>query len=220
MALTPFANLSRATEDEWIHRGILETLKTHFKQVDGLSVLPRISETTTNQHEDEDATTHVAALQLSARWVATTTPTPYFSYAMGAQRRVSGTLSVQRGGFFDGRITAIGYSRGRLEVSPQFSFETSSSMNRIELPEGKCTAKLATSRFTYTFTPRMFISGLLQYNSTRNVLSANVRMRWEYQPGSELFVVYNDQLDAEFGCAFPNLENRAVVVKATRLFRF
>ena len=145
----------------------------------------------------------------------------YFaSYSMGAQRRVSGTVSIQRGEFFGGNITAVGYSRGRVEVTPQVSIEPSVSVNRIELPEGTFSAKLATTRFTYTFTPRMFFSGLLQYNSSRDVLSTNLRLRWEYQPGSELFVVYNDQRDTELGRSFPMLENRAFVVKLTRLFRF
>ena len=145
----------------------------------------------------------------------------YFaSYQMGPQRRLSGSLTFQRGEFYDGDITAVGYSRGRIEVTPQFSFEPSVSVNRITLPQGKFTAKLATTRFTYTFTPRMFVGGLLQYNSTRDVLSTNVRLRWEYQPGSELFIVYNDQRDTELGRSFPMLENRAFVVKFTRLFRF
>ena len=66
----------------------------------------------------------------------------------------------------------------------------------------------------------MFLGGLLQYNSTRNVMSSNVRLRWQYQPGSELFVVYNDQRDTELGRNFPLLENRAFVVKLTKMFRF
>jgi len=144
----------------------------------------------------------------------------YASYSLGAQRRVSGTFSMQRGEFFDGDITAVGYSRGRIEITPQFSIEPSVSINRIELPQGRFTAKLATTRFTYTFTPRMFLSGFLQYNSSRDVLSTNVRLRWEYQPGSELFVVYNDQRDTELGRSVPMLENRAFIVKVTRLFRF
>ena len=44
-------------------------------------------------------------------------------------------------------------------------------------------------------TPLMFVSALLQYNSSDNSVSSNVRLRWEYQPGSELFVVYNEQRD-------------------------
>ena len=144
----------------------------------------------------------------------------YASYSMGAQRKISGTFSLQRGEFFDGDITAIGYSRGRIEITPQMSIEPSISVNRIALPGGRFTTKLATTRFTYTFTPRMFFSGLLQYNSSRDALSTNLRLRWEYQPGSELFVVYNDQRDTGLGRSFPILENRAFIVKFTRLFRF
>ena len=142
------------------------------------------------------------------------------SYRMGPQRRLSGSFSIQRGTFFGGSITEVRYSRGRLELTPQFSFEPSVSVSDITLPEGSFTAKLVTTRLTYTFTPRMFVGGFLQYNSTRNVLSTNVRLRWEYQPGSELFVVYNDQRDTELGRSFPLLENRAFVVKFTGLFRF
>ena len=65
----------------------------------------------------------------------------------------------------------------------------------------------------------MFFGGLLQYNSSRNALSTNLRLRWEYQPGSELFVVYNDVRDTELR-GTPMLENRAFVVKLTRLIRF
>ena len=142
------------------------------------------------------------------------------SYRMGPQRRLAGSLSLQHGEFFDGDITAVGYSRGRIEVTRQFAVEPSVSLNRISLPQGQFTAKVATTRLTYTFTPRMFASALLQYNSINNVLSTNVRLRWEYQPGSELFVVYNDQRDTWLNRGFPILKNRAFVVKLTRLFRF
>ncbi len=142
------------------------------------------------------------------------------SYRMGPQRRVAGNLWVQHGEFFDGEITAVGYSRGRIEVTRQFAVEPSVSLNRITLPQGAFTARVTTTRLTYTFTPRMFASALLQHNSVDNVLSTNVRLRWEYQPGSELFVVYNDQRDTWLSRGFPMLENRAFVVKVTRQFRF
>ncbi len=142
------------------------------------------------------------------------------SYRMGPQRRVTGNLSFQHGQFFDGEITAVGYSRGRIEVTRQFAVEPSVSLNRITLPQAAFTARVATTRLTYTFTPRMFASALLQHNSVDNVLSTNVRLRWEYQPGSELFVVYNDQRNTWLDRGFPMLENRAFVVKVTRQFRF
>ena len=69
-------------------------------------------------------------------------------------------------------------------------------MNWVDLDEGSFTTQLAGSRVTYTMTPLMFVSALLQYNSEHaHASAANVRLRWEYQPGSELFVVYNEQRD-------------------------
>ena len=143
----------------------------------------------------------------------------FLSYSMGEQRRVSGTWSLQHGSFFSGDLTAVGYTRGRIEITPRFSLEPSVSVNRVTLPEGAFTATLVTSRVTYTFTPRMFFGGLVQYSSTGSLLATNLRLRWEYQPGSELFVVYNDRRDTAFR-GTPLLENRAFVVKLTRLFRF
>jgi hypothetical protein len=65
----------------------------------------------------------------------------------------------------------------------------------------------------------MFASALLQYSSSDRAFSTNARFRWEYHPGSELFVVYTDERDTE-GRGYPALENRAFVVKVNRLFRF
>ena len=145
----------------------------------------------------------------------------YAAYQMGPQRRLAGTFSVQHGGFFNGSITAVGFQRGRLELTPQFSLEPGISINRIELPMiGEATIPLVTSRVTYTLTPRMFFGGLIQYNSSNSSLGTNLRLRWEYQPGSELFVVYNDTRDTSIRGRAPFLENRAFIVKLTRLFRF
>jgi hypothetical protein len=46
-----------------------------------------------------------------------------------------------------------------------------------------------------------------------------VRLRWEYLPGSELFVVYNEGRDTTLR-GLPDLQNRALIVKVNRLFRF
>ena len=143
----------------------------------------------------------------------------YASYSMGPQRRVSGTLTFQQGGFYYGSITAVGYQRPRVELTPQFSLEPGISISRIVLPAGEATIPLLTSRVTYTLTPRMFFGGLVQYNAANSSISTNLRLRWEYQPGSELFVVYNDQRDTSLDRT-PFLQNRAFIVKLTRLFRF
>ena len=59
---------------------------------------------------------------------------------------------------------------------------------------------------------------LLQYNSSSHSVSANVRLRWEYRPGSEFFVVYNEDRDT-LARRFPQLSGRALILKINRLFR-
>ena len=76
------------------------------------------------------------------------------------------------------------------------------------------------SRITFTATPLLFASALVQYNSSTRSVSTNARLRWEYRPGSELFVVYNEERDSERAVLAPGLLNRSFVVKVNRFFRF
>ena len=89
----------------------------------------------------------------------------------------------------------------------------------MTLPFGDFTTTLISSRVTYTITPLMFVSSLMQYNSSNNSLATNARLRWEYAPGSELFVVYNEGRDTR-ASGLPDLQNRSIVVKVNRLLRF
>jgi hypothetical protein len=126
---------------------------------------------------------------------------------------------VERGPFYSGDRTATGFTGGRLEITPQFALEPTYSINEVDLSEGSFTTHLAGSRIIYTMTPLMFASALLQYNSTNRTVASNVRLRWEYRPGSELFVVYNEERDT-LSPRFPDLVNRSFIVKINRLFRF
>ena len=137
---------------------------------------------------------------------------------MGAQRRVSANLVFEHGGFYDGHKTALTASRGRLSLNARIAVEPTYSVNRVSLPAGDFTATVGGARVTYTMTPRMFASGLVQYSSSLRSVSTNLRFRWEYQPGSELFVVFNEERDTR-GTGSPSLSTRSVIVKVNRLFR-
>jgi hypothetical protein len=65
----------------------------------------------------------------------------------------------------------------------------------------------------------MFVSALMRYCSSGEVVDTNAQLRWEHLPGSVPFVVYTDECDTSFG-GRPVLESRGLVVKITRLFRF
>jgi hypothetical protein len=140
-------------------------------------------------------------------------------FNLGPARRVAGNVTVEYGTFYSGHKTSLAWSRGRVNLTPQLSVEPRISVDRVNLREGSFTNRLFGSRATYTMTPLMFVSALIQYNSANHVVASNLRLRWEYRAGSELFVVFNEQRDT-LTTGFPELANRSFIVKVNRLFRF
>jgi hypothetical protein len=138
-------------------------------------------------------------------------------YQLGTQRQINGNVTLLRGSFYDGDQTQLAY-RGRVTVATRLALEPQVSLNWIDLPQGAFTTTLVSTRATAPLTPRMFVSALLQYNSTINAYSTNVRLRWEYRPGSELFVVLSEGRTT-VARGFPDIESRGFVVKINRLFR-
>jgi hypothetical protein len=145
-------------------------------------------------------------------------PEVHAQYWFGPQRKISSFVTVERGKFYDGTRTGITTERPRIDLIPQLLLEPAFTINWIDLPQGTFTQTLIATRATYTMTPRMSASALMQYSSSTKSVNTNVRFRWEYQPGSDLFVVYSDNRDTT-GTGFPQLRNRGIVVKLTRLFR-
>ncbi len=151
------------------------------------------------------------------------------SYTFGAQRRASGMLAVRAGEYYDGTIRSIsiggsGLTPSRLSFNRHLSVEPTFTISRVERPSASFTTRLARARVDYGFTPLMFASALVQYSSADRAASTNVRFRWEFAPGSELFLVYTGEHATDDPLAPPTavrgLRNRAFVVKVNRLLRY
>ena len=112
-------------------------------------------------------------------------------------------MLVERGSFYDGDRTALTFNRARVNLSPQLSVEPNVSVNWIDLPAGSFTTSWWARGSPTRLTPLLFASALVQYNSSTHTVSANARLRWEYRPGSELFVVYNEERDTRRRLARP-----------------
>jgi hypothetical protein len=139
------------------------------------------------------------------------------AYNPGQQRVISGSGSLEIGSFYNGNKTTAAF-RGRASLTPRLALEPNISLNWIDLPQKTFTNTVIGTRTLYSMTPRMFITALVQYASSTLNLSANVRFRWEYMPGSELFVVYTEGRDT----SIPNVaapQNRGLVVKINKLLR-
>ncbi|MBS1817015.1 MAG: carbohydrate binding family 9 domain-containing protein [Acidobacteria bacterium] len=141
-------------------------------------------------------------------------------YTFGQQRKASANVLLEVGNFYNGSRTGLTINRSRINLSSQLSVEPSITLNWFDLPAGAFTSRLIGSRVTYTATPLLFVSALVQYNSSTHSVSTNARLRWEYRPGSELFVVYNEERDSAATGSLPGVMNRTFVIKVNRFFRF
>ena len=145
--------------------------------------------------------------------------TARMTYGLGQQRRVSGQVSVATGTFYGGHKKEANLTSGRIALSSRVSIEPGVTMNWVDLPYGSFSNRLMTARGIFTPTPRTIISSLMQFNATDHTVSSSVRLRWEYVPGSELFVVYSDGRNTAEALV-PGLVNRSMAIKLTRLLRF
>ena len=120
------------------------------------------------------------------------------------------------GGRFGGhRLTMEPVARFR--VGDKFSSEFSYYYNDFDLPVpgGQFTADLWRFRLSYSFSPRMLVEMLMQYNEEQDQVSTNLRFSWLQAANAGLYVVYNEVDESGIG-ALPR--GREFVLKYSRIF--
>jgi hypothetical protein len=73
-------------------------------------------------------------------------------------------------------------------------------------------------RVSYSFTTRMFLQGLVQYNDRADLWSTNLRFGWLQAANTGLFVVYNDTRYLYDLYEQPERTDRSLVIKFSRTF--
>ena len=126
--------------------------------------------------------------------------TTRIGYIGGQQRRYSGEAVYEIGTFYNGERQTFALNMARLQVTPQVSLEPSFSINWVDLVQGAFTAKVARTRATYTITPRMFVSGIVQYSSAGNSFGSQRPLPAGVSPRTSLFVVYTERTTTPRNC--------------------
>lgn len=119
------------------------------------------------------------------------------------------------GGFFGGDRISFEPSL-RFRLGETFNTEFSLSHNDINLPGGDFVTNLFRARVSYSFTPRIFLQGLVQLNDLDNIGSLNLRFGWQQTANTGLFVVYNDS--REITGSRWDTQFRSVIAKYSHLF--
>ena len=108
--------------------------------------------------------------------------------------RISFNLFAMNNGFFDGRLRV--YSPGvAVKPHPRVRLQVNYSRSEVRLPQenGDFNTNLVVLRSLVALSPDAFIRGLLQWNDDDGNFSGNVQLRWNYRPGSDIYVVYNER---------------------------
>ena len=78
---------------------------------------------------------------------------------------------------------------------------------------------LSTLRVDDTFSPRMTIRSLTQYNTSTHEITNNVRYNFIYRPGSDLYIAHNDLSQTGLPADIFGRKDRQIVVKMTYLLQ-
>jgi hypothetical protein len=130
---------------------------------------------------------------------------------------LSATARLDLGGFWTGTRWG-GNSTLTWRRGSSLTTALSLSQNFVRLPQGNFETTLLGVRVGYSFTPRISLLSLLQYNNQQALWSANVRFAWLNTAGTGLFVVYNEGQRASSLTQFDSVMGRSLTVKYTRQF--
>lgn len=136
--------------------------------------------------------------------------------ATSQSRNFFATLSLRGGGFFDGSRTDVGID-GSFKASRHLLVDAGYSNSSIRLPAGALDASLIRFRGTYAFNQRVWAAALVQWNSVSRELGVNVRLRYTYRPGSDIYVMFNERAISPESLWL--LRERSLIVKWTYLLR-
>ena len=142
----------------------------------------------------------------------------YFTLNTSPGRRFYSRATVSPVDFYGGSRLNTSLAAGA-RLTSRFSGELQFNRNDVKMPWGDFLVNLSTLRVDYTFSPRMTVRSLTQYNTSTHEVSNNVRFNFIYRPGSDIYVVYNDLSQTGLPADIFGRKDRQLVVKATYLLQ-
>ncbi len=121
------------------------------------------------------------------------------------------------GGFFGGDRVTLNPTV-RMRAGETLSAEVSYQRNDVDLPEGDFVTNLVRTRVSYSFNPRTFLQGLVQYNDRADLWSMNLRFGWLQAANTGLFIVYTDTHGLNDLFDRPERTDRSLIIKFSRMF--
>jgi hypothetical protein len=114
------------------------------------------------------------------------------TYGSPQDRRLTFSLFERFGTYYNGRLNEARV-RTTWRANERLSFNFSEQWNRFRLPVtgGNFSVLVGSLQTNYSFSRFLTLSALAQMNTAnRQALNANIRLRWNYRPDSDVYVIY------------------------------
>lgn len=124
---------------------------------------------------------------------------------------------ASEGGFFDGRRLSFSYNP-ILNLGRHWELDGSYSLNYLRFPGGVREAiHIGRLRVSYALDLHLSINYVVQYNSLARQVFHNLRLRYNFQDGHDLFLVWNENTFTDrfdrFGLVRPRSGNQNFILK-------
>ncbi|MAT82905.1 MAG: hypothetical protein CMQ43_01940 [Gammaproteobacteria bacterium] len=126
-------------------------------------------------------------------------------------------MTARIGGFFGGdRMNLVPTVRYRFGET--FTSELTWNYNDVDLPVpgGDFEVNVARLRLSYSFSPKILLQALVQYDDRTDLVATNLRFSWLQTANAGLYLVYNE-IDDETVVG-PIEKRREFVIKYSRIF--
>ena len=115
------------------------------------------------------------------------------TYGSAQDRRFTYNFFERFGGYYRGTLNEF---RVRANYRPTAKFSVAASETwdrfRLPLPNGRFSVVLASLQANYSFNRFLTFTSILQMDtSNTQAVSANLRLRYNYRPDSDLYIIYN-----------------------------
>ena len=113
------------------------------------------------------------------------------TYGSRLDRRFTYNFFERFGGYYGGSLNEFRV-RANYRPTARFSASLIQTWNRFRLPQGNFSVDLASVQGNYSFSRFLTLSSTIQMDTANTqAVSANIRLRYNYRPDSDLFVIYN-----------------------------
>ena len=143
-------------------------------------------------------------------------------FTSNQSKSVFGAVQFTVGQLFNGDQRRLQLDGG-VRAGSRFTFEPRYELNDVDLTDNtgiprSVTAHILAARTTFSFSPNVSLRSLVQWDSRVDRFGANIRFNYILSPGSDLFVVYNENRDSQVNGFLGDPLDRTFIVKLAYLF--